>query len=178
MQEIMINQGKIKMMDNPFRYLLRMVAILVLTCLLQSCSTNKRIIDWGSLQCLDLFFDSSYYDGLGVPQLEFSDSLGTKYKVMQECVPKRSIDFSKGLDGLVEGKSYRIRLYRYSREFSVSKLYGIGPGHMGSIENENNTFYSPDLIVSCSREFLACNIYLKKSRDLPTQNDRWKPNQP
>jgi hypothetical protein len=170
--------GIIKMMDISFKYLLPVVTILIMACLIQSCSTNKMIIDLGSLQCLDLFFDSSYYVGLGVPQLEFSDSLGTNYYVLQECVPNRSIDFSKGLDVLMEGKSYRIRLYRYSREFSVSKLYGIAPGHPGSIKNENNTFYSPDLIVTCSREFLACKVYLKKSRDLPTQNDRWKINQP
>jgi len=166
------------MMDNPFRYLLRIVAILVITCLIQSCSTNEIIIDRGSLQCLDLTFNSSYYVGLGVPQLEFSDSLGTEYKVMQECVPMQSIDFSKGLDDLLEGKSYRIRLYRYSREFDVLKLYRIAPGGMGNWESHRNIFYSPDLIVTCSQEFLACNVYLKKSRDLPTQNEKWKHNKP
>ncbi len=170
--------GIIKMMDNPFRYLLRMVAILVITCLLQSCSTNKTTIDWGSLQCLDLYFDSSYFVSLGAPHLAFSDSLGTEYIVMQECVPTQSIDFSKGLDVLLEGKSYRIRLYRYSREFDVLKLYRIAPGGMGNYESHRNIYYSPDLIVTCSQEFLACKVYLKKSRDLPTQNDRWKLNQP
>ena len=152
-------------------YLGQTLLLLVITCLITSCSVYRTRVSpdkWRYMELRYVTYKTSLVEEW--PRAAFQDSCGTYYFVIQEPVSFKSVKRYE-FETLTVGDMYRLRLYRYDQIADDARFFTLQTNRMSYSINGNptivdlnvNVYYCPDLMLT------RRNVYLKMGENLPSQ---------